>query len=189
MRWQTDGVDRKEVWWKPYYYKVLWMYQDVVSLPRKVWLFVKKVVKYAPLLWSDRDFDYSYIFEVLRFKLKLTREHIIDHNILVNADEVGKEIKYAEDILDRLTTQGYYDEEAHQKHEEKWGESVWNMKTIEGSTAKLLDSYRVKARELGLEDQERKEERRLHEADDAAREKDLDDLFVHLRKHIEGWWC
>lgn len=41
--------------------------------------YIKNIIKWSPTLWNDRDWDHSYIFEVLKFKIEQTSKYINKH--------------------------------------------------------------------------------------------------------------
>ncbi|MGV8961876.1 MAG: hypothetical protein ACOH2V_00645 [Candidatus Saccharimonadaceae bacterium] len=40
------------------------------------WEGIKNIIKWMPVIWRDRDFDYSYILITLKFKIKNTADYI-----------------------------------------------------------------------------------------------------------------
>jgi len=45
-------------WWRYY-----------LRIPQNTYEFVKRIIDYAPILWNDRDWDYSFLLRLLKFKL------------------------------------------------------------------------------------------------------------------------
>ena len=37
---------------------------------KKIWNRIKNIIRWIPVLWNDRDWDYHYTFEILKTKLK-----------------------------------------------------------------------------------------------------------------------
>ena len=148
---------------------------------------LKRLFQWLPVVWKDRDFDYNFYLTLMQYKLKRMREHIVEHDIVLATPRIARQIKFCEDTIARLQTDEYIEAE-DKAHEEKWGEQIWDSLPTENERSRTLDIYRVKAREQGLEDQERDEQRVLYKLAKTRREKDLDRLFRVQRKYLEGWW-
>lgn len=56
------------------------------------------------------DSDWSAIVEVLRYQLERTRKRIVGNDIVMDAKKIGRDIKKAEDLLQRLLDDPYHDE-------------------------------------------------------------------------------
>ena len=55
----------------------------------KVINFVRKILKicaYIPVLWKDEDWDYSYLLDLIKFKLNRMRDRIHKDNIIVPSE-------------------------------------------------------------------------------------------------------
>jgi hypothetical protein len=81
--------------------------------------FPARLVAYLPLIWEDRDFDYGYVLSLMFFKLRRLRKHILDHNIIVRAEEVAAEIAHAEDLYNRYLE---YDGVSPDEEQQLWNE-------------------------------------------------------------------
>jgi hypothetical protein len=83
---------------------------------------VKRFIDYAPLIWHDEDYDHNFILYMLQYKIKRTKEHIADHNMLESTEEKVAQMQEAEDIIARLLKGLYLEKEAdafHQKYPRK----------------------------------------------------------------------
>lgn len=197
-KWLVDGEEekgfknwlKKDVWW-PIKHKL----EDIWIFPRLCWEFLVRLVQYLPIIWKDRDFDHAYIFIMLQYKLKRTREHIVDHQFISKADEVGAEIKVAEDMIEDHFHKDWTEKE-QAAHEAKYGELVQDFITVTDKPeltekwGKLYEcnSYRTLAREAGLGEQEREEQMAIYDLHRKREQENLDKLFKYIRDHIEGWW-
>jgi len=148
-----------------------------------------KSAQYAKLLWNDYDWDYAYIFNLLQYKLKRTRKRIVANNLILRSEEVAAQIKHAEDLIEKWREDEFC-KDLYDAHDEKWGEMVDLSKPVEhnGSRYHIWDMSREKATTPELKDQEKKEWMAIHQKADEAKEKNLDELFAHMRKYIQGWW-
>jgi len=155
----------------------------------RTWHWFIKSIQYSIILWSDFDWDYSYILVMLQYKLKRTRLQIEENDLVVSAPQQIAQIKHAEDLI-----QAYFDdnfcEELYKAHEEKWGDGKMEFTPVPNSTPAVstMDIRYPKANteeEVEQADQERHEIYKKHEK---AKQECLDEIFQHIRKHIESWW-
>ena len=64
------NMNRIRLWWKfsgRYYHK------DIIQG-------IKNLIKWFPVIWKDRDFDHSKIFDVIKFKLDKQAKYIDKHD-------------------------------------------------------------------------------------------------------------
>jgi len=156
---------------------------------RRVFWWIVKSVQYSILLWNDFDWDYSYILLLLQYKLKRTRERILDNNIILRAEEVAAQIKHAEDLIEKWKKDDFCTD-LYEAHEKKWGKIVDLSEPIDvnGMTMYTWNMSRENATTPELQEQEKKEAQEIYQKAEEAKEKNFDELFAHLRKHIQEWW-
>lgn len=72
---------------------------------------VSNLIKWAPLVWKDRDYDYSFIEDLLRFKLR-NMMHFFNgpDTDMLNAYKYAEEIEEVLYLLDRLHDDNYIEE-------------------------------------------------------------------------------
>lgn len=75
-------------------------YYYIRSIPKRL----KRLFGYLPIIWNNEDWEDTYVFELLQYKLKRMRLMFIKNNF--NSDEWNEEniplIKECEDILNEL---------------------------------------------------------------------------------------
>jgi hypothetical protein len=49
-----------------------WIRWDLKNFPREVKTGITNLIKWSPVIWRDRNFDHTFIFEILKFKIELT---------------------------------------------------------------------------------------------------------------------
>ncbi len=138
----------------------------------------KRIIRWLPTLWHDRDYDYSYILIILKKKIQFQREYIGKHDRHVRAQSDCKNMRIAEILIDRILKDDYIKVQRAEL-EEKWGQ-------LEFGGPRGL--YRTKVITEKDREQELKDSRRMYDHDDYMMNQDLDYLFKHLRKHIRYWW-
>jgi len=62
---------------------------------------IKNLVKWFPIIWKDRNWDYEYIFPILRKKLVLLEKGIRKYTTAVDRADVIKEVI---ELIDFITT-------------------------------------------------------------------------------------
>ena len=69
---------------------------------------VKNLIKWAPVIWKDRDWDQAFLYEIMRHKLKLMEDYFYsDHTMCVDAKKRAEEIKTCRILLDRILKEEY----------------------------------------------------------------------------------
>lgn len=125
----------------------------------------RKVREYRRVLKNDGDFDYGFILIMLQYKLRRTREHIIKHNILMDATKIGAQIQVVEKLLQRVIDDKY-EAKYWRKLERKHG------KTLFKSRRKDIANEVISASEMAFED----------------RKADLKKAFDIILEQIWHWW-
>jgi len=174
--------------WDSFKFELSYKWRQIRGFFNDVKYFLYNCWVYIPILWSDRDWDETYIYQLLRFKLAKQRKYITQHG-----HSVAKVIKQQEkslticiNLLDRLIEKNYVDS-MYAKHEEKWGQLY--LFTDEGTRredAGLFCRENVTTDEQ--REQEYKEFRKIVEHEEYMIQQDLSYLTTMLRKHIRMWW-
>lgn len=139
---------------------------------------IKKILKWIPIIWKDRDFDYIFLLEVIRFKLKSMEEFFNSkYAMSMNSNKRAEEIHKCILILNRIIDDDYI-EIAFKHHNKKWGEL--NFKNNKFSCPNANTEEEIK--------QEHKERFRLYKHSDILLDQDIDYFFKLLRKHFRSWW-
>lgn len=136
---------------------------------------VKRIIEYIPVLWHDEDWDWHYIFRMLRYKIKRTREHMAICTARgENWERDNANMQRAENLLTRILDDDYMSkewEEHHQKYPmefEKTPEGMYRMK-------ERGEEVRAKTREITNKGTE-------------LYNKDWDELWELLKNQIGNWW-
>jgi hypothetical protein len=61
------------------------------------------------LYWGTEDCDWSTIAILLRYQIRRTRQHIEEHNMIVDAPVVARQMRVAESLISRMLDEPYYD--------------------------------------------------------------------------------
>jgi len=152
------------------------------------------MIRWAPIIWSNYDFDHDYLFEVIRFKLLMMVCLFEDSNWAVCADAHRRadEMRHAVEMIDRILADEY-DEEALMPHEAKWGKMRVYIEDLVLSDTEDEPGARVIFKRDNVrgdreEEQEREEYLEVMREAANARDKEIHDLFGFIADHILDWW-
>lgn len=79
---------------------------------------VKNLIDWLPVIWKDRHWDDSYIFEVLKRKLLLQRNHLVDQYRHTDIPTVNRDITICLNLIEHIQEE-YYALEIYNYHESK----------------------------------------------------------------------
>jgi len=164
------------------------MKEKVKDFFRSIKLGVPNLIKWAPVIWKDRDWDHFFLYIILQFKLKQMEKLQREHGVSVSRDKIADQIRTCVLLLERLIKDPYLTM-GLKPHEEKWGDSDLNFDKIPDrpgfSTAVFTVEKAITPEEII---QENKERMSLYKHSDKLKQNDLDMLFKNMRKYVEGWW-
>lgn len=140
---------------------------------KNVFFNIKRIIKWLPILWKDRDWDYSFILIILQFKIRQNRKYISKYGLAANKDKIIKEMKTVENLLERLADCQKYTEKDFRQHYSKW----------KRDSSDLVNNLLIPPSE-----QEYKEFKILIDKEIYMWNQDMDYTFKMLKKHLRNWW-
>lgn len=149
------------------------IYQNIKSF----FIGIKNIFQYIPVIYTDRDWDFFYLKELLRFKLKRMKKLFSDNGHLESNDKSVKTIDFCIRILDRM--QDEYESYNHPEYK-KWLESV---------KINIVDSEYEDYKSMLFSEELDKEKRDFYHKwyeHNYSRDKKL--LFNVICKYIDSWW-
>ncbi len=156
---------------------------------------VKNVLRWLPTIWKDRDWDDSYITEILIKKLEFTRDfYLSDKAYSAEAEKIAEEIKEAIDRL-HMTRDSweFYEDLAMEQLEQKWGKTAFSFEPYKYDENGNVLSYEMKSKTENVIDAEDEEQYRkeFRETLDTARKQYMKDkikAYKFIAKNIDKWW-
>jgi hypothetical protein len=148
----------------------------------------KNLIKWFPVIWTDREWDYWFIYKMLHHKLDLMEKSIRKYGMHVHNERDADSIRKCVLILKRLKEDDYHNM-AFKPYYKKWGEAEMLFTDIEDEPG--LSSLQLKYPNVITEQDEilqNKEFKRYSDSEQTLKEQDLDMLFGLMRKHIQSWW-
>lgn len=141
-------------WERKSYDPVLWVYKkkdewpswiekifDLWFVPktflRDFFIFLQKLKVWIPVIWKDRDWDDSYIFEIIKTKLITQRKCLVENNRHTGISETNRDITICLNLIERFQ-QSYYEIEYFDYYEnEIWFDEVEDIE--EGGSINLFE--------------------------------------------------
>jgi len=139
---------------------------------------IKNIIRWIPVLWSDRDWDHGFIYILLHKKLEHMEEFFrSDKSYTSDATEVAEEIKAAKELAYRLFKNNYLNE-ALIDFENKYGENaIFTVANFEdGKLTWTVDDEKMEMFRKACRDS------------DINYETDKEKLFDLMKEKVNGWW-
>ena len=92
-------------YWKLY----RWFLWDVKYVHKTVWIGIKNLWKWFPIIWKDRDWDYYYIYQVLKFKLEKQAKHLGEKNWHESSKRDAEVMMTCVRLINKLQNEEYYE--------------------------------------------------------------------------------
>jgi len=71
---------------------------------------IKNIIRWIPVLWKDKDWDYWYIFEILKTKLKFQSEHFRKYGYHELSERDAEKMELCVRLIDKVQNEYYIDE-------------------------------------------------------------------------------
>ena len=148
---------------------------------------IKNLIKWFPIIWTDRWWDHSFIFKMLHFKLNDMEKLYRARSIHKYSDETADQMKMCVRLLDRIIKDDYITN-ALQFHEKKYGEIDFKFTPIEGTDCSSLDLVHKKELTEAEAKMANKLRNNLYKHSDNMETQDVEMLFKLMTKYIRMWW-
>ena len=144
---------------------------------------VRNLWRWFPLIWQDRQWDESYLFYILQYKLLLMEKYFAsDKAVTASAKNKSKEIRVCRLLVDRILLNDYNtpfddrDAPRFQRFAEAFEKSMHDE-----STDELI---------LDREDTPLEEKVYKYKIDhiDYMEKQDIEMLLQLIAKQVTGWW-
>lgn len=154
---------------------------------------IKNLIIWTPIIINDRQFDYEYIFILLRKKLQLMSDSFkSDKAIGVYAYNKSIQIDECIKLLDRLIEDDFHYN--YDKLKEKWGEIVMtstlvhDIKSDDNEDLYELHITREKIKSEEDEEEYKKDIFNCIKLDSEEKQKCLKQMFNIIENNIFDWW-
>jgi hypothetical protein len=152
---------------------------------------IKNVIRWLPVIWRDKDWDESFIYKILQFKLKNQAEYIATRDWHTRAKRDAEKMMTCVRLIDKINEQ-YYGMEYFEYYDYDMNFGVGESMDFK-ATKDELDTYYAKypltfkkiVAQYG--DARDRSSTALLMGDD-RQEKAKKLLFKILEQNIECWW-
>ena len=148
----------------------------------------KRLKKYSKFLRKNYEWDYTYIIDLLRYKIKRVRKYIKKHDIIErqSLDKIVSQMTETEQLLERVVS---YDYSADLEREfiEKFGGKIrYKTKFKKNHVLEIEHDY-SEINENQIEEA-KKEFAQILDREFELRKADLKKAFELMTENIWGWW-
>jgi uncharacterized Fe-S radical SAM superfamily protein PflX len=77
----------------------------------------QQIIKWFPIIWETRDWDYHYMEIMMMHKIKFIRESMVSSDRHLKVETEAKHMRVAELLLERLINQNYINNRGYGTHE------------------------------------------------------------------------
>jgi len=138
---------------------------------------LQRAISYAIFGYNNEDYDYSFIYELLEYKLKRTERALIN-GISEHDKSTLQSLRIALRLLNRINKKEYT--YFLDQHDEKWGKPILSVGPIQ-----VIERPNVMAYDRT---QERAELIEAMTKDDAQEIRDITLLHNIMAKYSRAWW-
>jgi len=148
------------------------------------------IIRWFPVIWRNRDWDHYYIYDVLEHKLKLHARRLGKDEMYEGWEQDISDIERCVDLIHKLKV-GWFDDEAHRLHSERWGELHMDSGDSEGEgkiRSSVMRFWRDGVRTPEDEVEEHAQTMQMYGEIDRKNQAAREELFGILRDKIDYWW-
>lgn len=136
--WIRRKFDYISLWWK---FDGRYIIKNIIEGFKNIWYWL-------PIIWKDRNWDQSFIFDVLSHKLKSQADYIDKLGIHLYKWQNVRDMRICVSLIEKIK-EGYYSDEYTEYHElktwfepceDKEGFSTWKSRTV----SERFDEYFAK---------------------------------------------
>ena len=88
----------------------MWRINNVIWRIRRVIRRTKNLFRWLPVIWKDEQWDYHFIFEILKYKLTIMSEYIRKNSHHTSAEYDADRMMLAVRLIDKVQNEEYIDE-------------------------------------------------------------------------------
>jgi hypothetical protein len=92
--------------------------------PKQFYIGIKNLIKWFPTIWRDRDYDPSYIYDIISKKLEFQSKGIGSRDILVSSQRNSEIMKTCINLIKRINDDFYGSEYIDYYENDIWFEDI-----------------------------------------------------------------
>lgn len=151
---------------------------------------IVNLIKWFPVIWEDRDWDYSYMERILRHKLYMMEKFFYSKDVhIADADKVAKQIKECREILDLLDGDELSDE-IYKEYYKKYPFNGINFEPTEEEKDRVEKGLPARWYTMINNDTDEQHEmfKKCSAQEEHWRKILREKLYITLMEESEGWW-
>lgn len=153
------------------------LYYQIKYCIRNLWI-------YRKLIWNDRHWDHSFLYDMLAFKLEEMSKFYAKYSSWTEKDEHVALMKSASEMCKRIAKQNYCEKE-WDEHSKKFP-STWKFTQCEDNPQ--LSKLNIEYETPGADEASYQDILRIEKLEEELINKDMDELFQILKEHSRSWW-
>ena len=116
----------EETRWEAFTWWVGDKFSNFIQFFRNIDYGIQNLWLWLPIIWSDRNWDQYYIYEILEFKIRNTRDLIDKYSRFVNSDKVVADMDIICSLFKYVAEEEWllddYFKDDHEFYERNWAE-------------------------------------------------------------------
>jgi len=173
---------------------------------------IKRIIKWIPVLWKDRDWDHNYLWEIINFKLQMMKDFFnSDKAMTSDAKITAAQIEGLMWKIYRIIDDDY-GKDTMTKYYQKYGETGHYTEDVENEHWIRAKSIKLPTDDGAMNDEEEREsflnavkEGEKLKAEDVrqvalyiekygkdwgktSKREMAEDIGNYMRKYVTGWW-
>lgn len=187
IRWIDEntilGDAKKE--WRTLKSSVSYFYWEYVY---GVIRFLRNLWAWRGILWNDRDWDFTYIYQVIAFKLRKQADSMEKHGLHTHKARDAKRMRTCAALMERACEDYLLNNPYHKKADEEFGKI--QMTGTEADDGLTFECSFVREREMTEADEKREKLLRVlsMKYDKYMQHQDLEMFAEYFVKHSRSWW-
>ena len=167
-----------------------WLNSNILWRFRYFYYGVKNIIRWIPTIYKDKDWDHSFMTDILVKKLENKRDFFLSGKAYAaRSEELAAEIQIAINGLKKTKDSwDFYEEPAYDTHNEKWGEPIFNWEKREDNLSELKINRTGIILTPELEEESRKEFSQLMEDTNKQYIADKIEVYKYIAEKQDGWW-
>lgn len=148
---------------------------------------IKNIVRWFPIIWTDRQWDFVYFLKIIKFKLEQMIRFYETEAHQIKAEKHVDKMKTCINIIDRIIDDNYHDV-VFKNYYEKWGQPEIKFIKDEGINRNRVEVIHSKVITAQDKIKSLGEYRKLIDKEEYMVKQDIALLFRIFTKHLRSWW-
>lgn len=82
----------KDPWYEDLYMNISIFFEDIYSKIRNIFIGIKNIIVYAPIIYNTREWDYDYLLYLIQFKLKRMSKDMLNDKLIMEYKECSNQM-------------------------------------------------------------------------------------------------